>query len=251
MNPVLFQVQLQLVEVERDGSRRDTTHAKTFYLLGSQLGLEARPGSRAWVRHGLRMRVAEQRSDRALCADIVRRRHYLARWPVPVRTLCLSYLGDLAGGGPGTAGAAAFAMVACLAAQCVATRALGLALYEVLTLVRTWRADDLGPALAPDLTPAFLRRLVKGSRDGSISSLRDEWVKRKCRPGGLRAAPRLLITHADPSAGHDGATYLAAGARFVERGAQGKLLFCWPLDDEIKRQLDGWLRARSERQGGR
>jgi len=160
----MLDLSLHLVEVDRDSSRRDTTRAKALYLAGSQLGLVARPGSRAWVRQGLRLRVAESRGDRALCADIIKHRHYLGRWPVPVKTLCLSYLGDLAGAGPGTAGAAAFAMVACLAVQCIATRALGLALYEVLSLVRTWRADDLEPALAPNLTPEFLRRVVKGSR---------------------------------------------------------------------------------------
>lgn len=232
---------------QHDGSRRDTTLEKAHYLAGSQLTMEARPGSRAWVRHGLRLRVAEQRSDRALCATIVRRRHYLARWPVPVKTLFISYLGDLAGAGPGTAGAAAFVMIACLAAQCAVTKALGLPLYQVLTLVRTWRADDLGPELAPNLTPEMMRRVVKGSRCGAVKPLRDEWIARKCRPDGLRAAPRLLVTYADPAAGHDGATYLAAGAQFIEQGRNGKLLFCWPLDDETKQQLAGWLRARGER----
>jgi len=84
------------------------------------------------------------------------------------------------------------------------------------------------------------------SRCGAVKSLRDEWIARKCRPEGLRAAPRVLVTYADPAAGHDGATYLAAGARFIEKGRNGKLLFCWPLDDEMRQQLDRWLRARAE-----
>lgn len=222
-----------------DGSRQDTTRQKAFYLAGAQLGLSARPGSRSWVRHGLSLRVAESRKDRALCAEIVKRRHYLGRWPAPVKTLILSYLADLAGAGPGTAGAAALVMVACLPAQSHVTRALGLALYEVLTLVRTWRADDLGPQLAPDLTPATLRRMVK--------LLRADWIARKCRPGGLEAAPRLLLTFADPAQGHDGATYVAAGATFCGAATGGKLAFCWALDDEIKERLRGWMQARTEK----
>ncbi|HNB04293.1 MAG TPA: hypothetical protein PKV97_00045 [Thauera aminoaromatica] len=224
---------------ELDGSRRDTTREKVSYLAGAQLGLDARPGSRAWVRRGLHLRVAENRRDRALCAEIVKRRHYLGRWPAPIKTLILSYLADLAGAGPGTAGAAALVMVACLPAQSHVTRALGLALYEVLTLVRTWRADDLGPQLAPNLTPATLRCVVK--------RLRADWVAKKCRAGGLEAAPRLLLTFADPVQGHDGATYTAAGATACGPAAGGKLAFCWALDDEIKERLRAWMVAREEK----
>lgn len=239
---------LFLMSEDLDGSRQDTTRVKVSYLLGSQLGLDARPGERAWVRHGLQLRVAESRKDRALCADIVRQRHYLGRWPVRVRTLILSYLADLAGAGPGSAGAASMAMIACQPTQSHVIAALGLAQYEVLTLVRTWRADDLGPALAPDLTPETLRRIVKGGRKGAgPQPLRDEWLARKCREGGLRAAPRLLLTFADPGHGHDGATYTAAGATACGAASGGKLAFCWALDDEIKERLRQWIQARGER----
>ena len=48
----------------------------------------------------LRLRVAESTKDRALVADVVKRRHYLGRWPARPRTLILSYLADLAGIAP-------------------------------------------------------------------------------------------------------------------------------------------------------
>lgn len=233
---------------ELDGSRQDTTREKARYLAGAQLGLEARPGARTWVRSGLRLRVAESRKDRALCALIVKRRHYLGRWPVRIRTLILSYLADLAGAGPGTAGAAAFVMIACQPAQSHVIAALGLHQCEVLTLVRTWRADDLDRHVAPNLTPETLRRVVWGGRAGAAPRpLREEWIARKLREGGMQAKPRLLLTFADPAMGHDGATYLAAGATACGAAAGGKLAFCWPLDDEIALRLRQWMQARSER----
>lgn len=118
-----------------DYSREDTTHRKVAYL--AQLPLGAQPGSRAWVRQSLRLRVAETTRDRTAVAQIVRHSHYLRRWPVPPKTLILSYLADLGAG----VGPAAVAMVALLAAQCHAARALDVHPCSVLTLVRNWRAE--------------------------------------------------------------------------------------------------------------
>ena len=227
-------------------SREDTTKEKAFYLAG-QLGLEARPGTRAWVRHGLQLRVAESRADRHAAAVIVRWRHYKAAWPVPPKTLCLTYLADLAGVAAGDAGAAGLVMVALLPGNYHAPRALGLEQFEVLTLVRMWRADDLGPKVAPDLTPAMLRRIVKGDRRSGLGSLEEEWTARKVRAEGLRARPRLLVTYADPKMGHDGATYLAAGATACGRGAGGKLLFAWALEPGVRQALGELGRAVKER----
>lgn len=241
---------LEHVSAQQDSSRQDTTLRKTFYLAASQLGLEARPGSRAWVRHGLRLRVVEGRKDAALAADIVKRRHYLGRWPVPPKKLVLGYLADLAGAGPGDAGAAGLVQVSCLPQQNRVFAALELAQYEVLTLVRTWRADDLTPDVVPNLTPELLRRVVKGSCCGAVRPLREEWLSRKCRPDGLRAAPRLLLTFADPARGHDGATYLAAGATFCGVGVQGKLTFAWALDEPTVSALKRWRQAVADRLQG-
>lgn len=95
----------------------------------------------------------------------------------------------------------------------------------VLQLVRCWRADDLGPSIAPDLMPETLRRIVKrGAAD---------WVTLKCQ--NLAARPRLLISFADPAMGHDGNLYLGAGA--VPLGGKNKLLFAWPLDDSLRQPL--------------
>lgn len=227
-------------------SRRDTTARKVGYL--GQLSLGAQPGRAAWTRAALALRVAESRPDRALVASIVRERHYLQRAAVPPRTLVLSYLADLRGVGPGDAGAAAMAQVALLPGNFPVLAALGVAQYEALSLVRCWRADDLGPQVAPDLTPELLRRVVRGERSrGPLRGLREEWTARKCREGGLRAAPRLLLTYADPAQGHDGATYLSAGATPCGAGASGKLLFAWALDPDLRPQLRAWAAARGER----
>ena len=131
-------------------------------------GHNARPGERAWVRHGLHVRVAERRRDRDIAADIVRRRHYLTRWPVPVKTKFLTYLADLDGAPGGDAGAAALAMVALLPNQYHVRLALGLGQLDVLTLVRTWRADDLGPAVAPDLTPELRETFQTQAKRGVL-----------------------------------------------------------------------------------
>ena len=230
-----------------DLSRRDTTHVKAAYL--AQLPLDARPGSRGWVHRALRLRVAESGRDRALAARIVRERHYLApAWPVRPRTLILSYVADLAGVQPGPAGCAAMVMIALVPGRYHALKALDVAPYEAPVLVRSWRADDLGPDLAPDFMPEVLRRIVKGERSrGPLRGMRDEWIARKCREGGLRAPPRLLVTYADPGVGHDGALYRAAGARFCGPGAGGKLLYGWALDPALAEPLRQLEAAAQER----
>ena len=225
-----------LLPDDMDYSRRDTTRVKVSYLAGAP-GLLARPGERAWVRHGLRVRVADRRRDRDLAANIIRNRHYIAGWPVPPEKKFMSYLGDLEGATGGNAGAAALATVALLPNQYHVRLALGLHQLDVLTLVRTWRADDLGPAVAPDLTPEVLRRVVRGERNrGPLRDLVTEWCARKC-DAKLRAVPRLLATYADPEQGHDGALYLAAGATYCGVAACGKLLFAWALDPALREPL--------------
>jgi hypothetical protein len=230
---------------DRDLSRRDTTAVKVAYL--GQLALAARPGSRAWVRRALSVRVAETRAERHLASLIVRERHYLEAWPVPPKRKFLSYLADLDGAGGGDAGTAAMAMVALLPTNLPLIPALGLHQCQVLQLVRLWRADDLGPAIAPDLTPEVLRRIVRGERGrGELRALRDEWIARKLDER-LVAIPRVLVTHADPEMGHDGGTYLGAGAVALGRGARGYLTFAWALDDEMRAALREYARAVAER----
>lgn len=221
--------------IGHDTSRQDTTLDKVMYMRQLPLGVEL--GRRGWVHRAMGLRVAESRADRALVADIVRNRHGLGRWPAPPRTLILSYLASLRGIDGDAAGCV---VVALLPGQYHCTKALGLQQYEVLTLARMWRADDLTPRVAPDFTPEVLRRIVRGERSrGPLLGVREEWIARKCRADGLRAAPRLLATYADPAQGHDGATYLAAGATACGAGTGGKLLFAWPLDAEIKQRLAG------------
>ena len=228
-----------------DLSRRETALQRTAYL--AQLPLEARPGSRAWVRQALRLRVAERTADRALVADVVRRRHYLGRWPAPPRTLILSYLADLAGVEAGAAGAAGMVMIALLAGQYHALKALDVHPCSALTLVRSWRACDLGPDTAPDFMPQVLRRVVGGCRRSGLRPLAEEWQARKCREGGLYAVPRLLLTYADPALGHDGGLYRGAGARYLGPGAQGRLLFGWPLVSDLVEPLRQLEAAAQER----
>ena len=229
-----------------DYSRQDTTHLKTKYL--AQLPLGARPGARGWVHQALRLRIAESTADRALVADVVKRRHYLLRWPCPPRTLILSYLADLAGVGAGPAGAAGLVMIALLPGRFHVARALDLHPCSVLSFARSWRADDLNPKVAPDLMPEIVRRVVRGERGrGPLRTLAEEWTARKCRDGGLRAAPRLLCTYADPGVGHDGALYRAAGAAACGPGVGGKLLFAWALDPALKDPLRRLAAAVEER----
>jgi hypothetical protein len=114
--------------------------------------------------------------------------------------------------------------------------ALGLHACEVVTLTRTWRADDLDPSVAPDLTPFVLRQVVK--------RLPADWAERKCR--NLLARPKLLTSFADPAVGHDGATYLSAGATALAPTRSGRLAFAWALDPELRlplRQYAGRAKA--------
>lgn len=79
--------------------------------------------------------------------------------------------------------------------------------------------------------------VLVGYGAGPLRSLAEEWTARKCRDGGLWAKPRLLVTYADPAVGHDGATYLAAGATACGAGTGGKLLFAWALDEDLRKPL--------------
>ncbi len=216
-------------------SRRDTTRAKTAYL--EQLPLGAELGRRGWVHRALRLRVADSTADRSLVRQVLLERHYLGRWPAPPRTLILSLLAELDGCDPGPAGAAAVCTIALLPAAYPVSALLAVHKVETLTLCRLWRADDLGPELAPDFVPEVLRRAVRGCERSGLRPLAAEWSARKLREGGLRAAPRLLVTHADPERGHDGAVYLGAGATPLGQGVTGKLGFAWALDPTLRAPL--------------
>ena len=215
-------------------SRQDTTHVKAAHL--RQLSLVGQPiGSRGWVHRNLALRIADSRADRAEVADIIRTRHYLKRWPAPPKTLLLSYIASLGGDG-----AAAAVMIGLLPTNYgPVLQALNLHQAEVLQLVRCWRADDLGARVAPDLMPLVLRRTVR--------RLAADWADRKC--ANLVARPRLLVTYADPSVGHDGRLYEGAGAVALGRGSGGKLMFAWALDDTLRDPLRQYGQARAERPG--
>lgn len=228
-------------------SRIDTSLAKYRYIDG-QLPLDCRLGSRAWVRRALKLRIAEKRKDRDLVADVVKRRHYLGGWPCRPNTLMMSFIADLAGLGPGKAGAAGVIVVSLQPTNTAVRVALDLHLMEVLELNRMWRADDLTPDLTPDFTPEMLRRVVRGERSrGPLRGLREEWLERKCT--NLRAEPRLLVTFADTTKGHDGATYVAAGATFcgVTEERRDKYVFAWALDPALRGALSTYGRAVEER----
>lgn len=218
------------LELVTEVSREDTTHVKVSHL--TQLPLGARPGSRSWVHRTLELRVAESIKDRHEVADIVRHRHYLARWFAPPRTLTLSYLGSL--GGEGAACAVVVALLPSKWGGLLA--ALDLHPCSVLSLARSWRADDCGPDVAPDLMPETLRRVVR--------RLAADWEERKC--SRLQARPRLLATWADPAIRHDGGLYLGAGA--VPMGGVTKKLFCWALDPALKLPLHQYAQARRDRE---
>jgi len=228
MSPTAQRMMLDRTEV----SRQDTTHAKAAHL--AQLSLEGQAtGSRGWVRRNLGLRIADSRTDRAEVATIIRTRHYLRTWPAPPRTLLLSYIASLGG-----EGAAAAVMIGLLPTNYgPVLQALDLHACEVLQLVRSWRADDLGPARAPDLMPLVLRRTVR--------RLASDWSALKCQ--NLKAKPRLLVTFADPTVGHDGGLYLGAGATALGPGASGKLLFAWALDPVLREPLRQYAQARAER----
>lgn len=202
-------------------SRRNTTHAQATHLTQLPLGFET--GKRGWVHRNLTIRVADSKKDRAEVASIIRERHYLRRRATPPRVLVLSYLASLGGDG-----AAAMVQVALLPANYKPLlNTLDLHPCSVLSLTRLWRADDLDPSVAPDLTPFALRQVVK--------RLAGDWTNLKCT--NLQARPRVLLTHADPAVGHDGATYLSAGAVALGPTRGGKLLFTWALDPSLRAPL--------------
>jgi hypothetical protein len=227
------QVTAETAVAQNEVSRQDTTHLKVAHLHQQSLVGEPPAGTRRWVHRNLSIRIAESRRDRNLVADIIRTRHYLRTWPAKPRTLLLSYVADLGG-----QGAAAMAMVALLPGNFGALLpALDLHQAEVLQLVRSWRADDLGPTTAPDLMPETLRRVVK--------RVASDWSDLKC--ANLKARPKLLVTFADPAVGHDGALYLGAGATPLGPGPSGKLAFAWALDPGLKVPLKMYAQARAER----
>lgn len=211
-------------------SREDTTWVKAAHLRQQPL-FDGEVGTRRWVHRTLQLRVAESTKDRHEVADIVRHRHYLARWFAPPRTLTLSYLGTL--GGEGAACAVVVALLPCNLGGLA--QALDVHPCSILTLARSWRADDCGPDVAPDLMCETLRRVVK--------RLGPDWEQRKCQR--LRAKPKLLVTYADPGVRHDGGVYKGAGA--VALGGESKLLFAWALDSTLKLPLHQYAQARADR----
>lgn len=274
-----------MIDLDPQTSRRRTGSTAAYV---AQLPLGAWPPAspRRWVRDALELRVAESAADRALYSGIVRRHHYLERWPCKPRVKLLAYLADLAGVQPGPAGAASMAMFALQPVQCRVARALELHPCQRLELVRCWRAADLGPDVAPMLMAETLRRIIWGGRHtltcigrqtppctcirqvmpglrfhladclrklpascncGRLEPLARVWNDRQLT-NGLIAPARLLVTHADPTRGHDGALYLAAGAVFCGRGAQGKLTFAWPLDPALATPLRAYAVAVADRE---
>ena len=219
-----------------DVSRRDTTHARVRYL--EQMPIMARPGSRAWVRQSLALRVVESRADVSMVNDIWLRRHYLARTPTGVRVKRLSIVGDLAGVTGSQAGCAVAVTVALQPSNSRVFQSLraGLELHpcNVLELVRCWRADDLTPELVPDLMPYTLRRVVGGGN--GVRGLGDEWNARKLT-GGLEAPARLVLTYADGGMGHDGGLYKGAGGVYVGKTVNGKIAYAWALDAALREPL--------------
>lgn len=215
-----------------DLSREDTTHVKVAHLRQAPLGM--RPGSRGWVHRNLQLRVAESAKDRHEVATIVRERHYLKRWFAPPKTLTLSYLGSL--GGEGAACAVVVALLPCNLGGLA--QAMDVHPCSILTLARSWRADDLGPQVAPDLMCETLRRVVR--------LLPADWEQRKCER--LQARPRLLATWADPRVGHDGGVYLGSGA--TKLGGASKLLFAWALDSTLREPLRQYAQARADHAAG-
>lgn len=218
--------------LHQNTSRQDTTHERARHLMA--LPLFERAGTRGWTHRTLKLWVAESRKDRTLVSDIVLRRHYLARRATPPKVLVMSYLGALEGG----EGAAVMCQVALLPANLKPLlAALGLHPAETLTLTRLWRSDDLTPEVAPDLTPYTLRQVVR--------RLPTDWAERKS--ANLAARPRLLVTWADPAVGHDGATYIAAGAVPLGPTRGGKLLFAWALDPDLREPLRAYARRLATR----
>ena len=216
-----------------DTSRQDTTLAKGIYV--EQVSITMQPGKRSWVHSALALRVVENDRDVTLVNDIWMRRHYLGGRPSKPKAKRLSYLGDLKGiYDPGSAGAAVAVTIALQPSASTPIKVLrteyGIHPCSILELVRCWRADDLGPSVAPDLTPYTLRRIIKGGN--GVLPLKTEWEARKLS-GGLEAPAKVLITYADPSLGHDGGLYRGAGAIEFGKTANGKLAFVWPLEQGL------------------
>jgi len=57
---------------------------------------------------------------------------------------------------------------------------------------------------------------------------------------------RIDLTYADPSVGHDGATYTAAGAVDCGMSQSGKRLFCWELDPALDEPLRKYAAAKRD-----
>lgn len=260
-----------------DTSMQDTTHRKFRYLANAQLdiGVEIRPGSRSWVHRAMQVRLATHPDERSLAWKIIKTRHYLRRNPVPPKTKFVSYLTTFSGIRSSETQAAGVAIVALLANNFHALPFLNAGLSEddpawihpcsVLSLVRMWRADDLTPTIAPDFTPEMLRRIVRGEKHipacaavrgdscdcSALGPIRDVWTAYKVN-GGLSAEPKILFTYADPSVGHDGNTYISAGASFCGVAKNGKLLFAWALTEHVKSNLKAYsvgVRDRLESEG--
>lgn len=209
-----------------DLSRRHTTHAQAHHL--AQLPLGFKTGLRGWVHRNLTLRVAESRRDRAEVANIIRERHYFRSWPAKPRTLLLSYIGSLGG-----EGAAAVMMVGMMPINLGGLLpALGVHQSETLELLRSWRADDLGPEIAPDFMPHVVRSVIK--------RVAADWASLKC--ANTKAAARLLITFADPSSvvQHDGGLYAGAGATALGPTRSGRLAFAWALDETLRGPLKAY-----------
>lgn len=151
---------------------------------------------------------------------------------MPPLTLCLSYIGRLGG-----ENAAAVAMVAMLPTNLGALMpTLGLHPCSVLQMVRSWRADDLTPDIAPDMMPEVVRRVVR----------RLPADRKDLKSQNLQAAPRLLVSYADPGSGvrHDGGLCLGSGAVALGTCKSGRLLFAWALDTDLRVPLRSYA-ARS------
>jgi hypothetical protein len=146
----------------------------------------------------------------------------------------MAYLGTLGG-----SGSAAAVVVALLPSNLGGIlQALDVHTCSVLTLARSWRADDLGPETAPDLMCETLRRVVK--------RVAVDWEQRKS--ANLQAKPRLLVTYADPGVKHDGGLYRGAGA--TPLGGRDKQMFAWALDSALKEPLRQYAQARLDRAAG-
>lgn len=254
-----------------DTSREDTTRIKFRFLSDVQveLGSSIDIGSATWLRKSLTVKVAETPKEKSSASHVVRKLHYLCRWPVPPQTKFVQYVASIKGMNRADGHPAGVVMVALLAGNFHAMPALNAGLDEsdpawihpcsALTIVRMWRADDLDPKLAPDFTPEMLRRVIKGDKHGarckvspcncvrSLKGIREEWLERKVH-GSLVAEPKIVFTYADvDGVGHDGNTYVSSGATFCGPAKCGKWLFAWGLTPDVKANLKRYGAAVRER----